>query len=66
MDLIDFVLEEGEARVIGPKPAPPLPQNINRETNIQNGVIPIQFLNQPLINAQSQSFSHLRRLLPHP
>ena len=77
MDLIDVALEEGqvkasetaEMRAIwgDEEPIVGLGQNMkNRETNLQNGISPLEFLKNPLPQSKEQDFARLKRLLPHP
>lgn len=66
MDILDFVLEEGDIKI-----SEVLTQRDpsiigNRPIHLQNGLQTFQFLQQPLPHAQTKNFSHLKRLLPRP
>lgn len=66
MDLIDFVLEEGDiniSQVLAQRDSSIIG---NRPMNLQNGLQTFQFLQQPLPDSKTKNFSHLKRLLPHP
>lgn len=61
MDIIDIALQEGEIGKIRF-----VFRGSNKETEIQNGIVPLQFFQKPLYKAQEQDFARLKRLLPRP
>lgn len=75
MDLLDVVLEEGQVRLSENVANLSTAQDItravgsgfaNREVDVQNGIVPLSFLQRPLIYSKEEDFARLKRLLPHP
>jgi hypothetical protein len=75
MDLLDFVLEEGQVRlsenVNNLSTAEDITKAVgsgfaNREVDLKNGIVPLSFLQKPLVRSKEEDFARLKRLLPHP